>query len=115
MSLNTEGKAGPIRWENHDDSEGNPQGGFIEGVGFHIDWQNGVIVDPETGERLDPNGAFVEDVLAACKYRLLHLNAGKFRCRENSLVITKIEEAIHWIEHRTKERVARGVEGSHTP
>jgi len=32
-------------------------------------------------------------------------------CRENSCTITKLEEALHWQEARTRDRVARGVEG----
>ena len=35
-----------------------------------------------------------------------------FPCRENALTITKIEEAIHWQEARTKDRLRRAVEGS---
>ena len=34
-----------------------------------------------------------------------------FPCRENALTITKIEEAIHWQEARTKDRIRRNVEG----
>ena len=32
-------------------------------------------------------------------------------CRENSCTITKLEEALHWQESRTRDRVNRGVEG----
>lgn len=35
----------------------------------------------------------------------------KFPCRENSITITKIEEALMWQEKRTKDREARNVEG----
>lgn len=35
-----------------------------------------------------------------------------FPCRENALTITKLEEALMWQEARTKDRLARGVEGS---
>lgn len=42
-------------------------------------------------------------------------NGGKFRCRENALAITHLEEAGHWLEHRQREREARGVEGTHQP
>jgi hypothetical protein len=35
----------------------------------------------------------------------------KFPCRENAISITKIEEALMWQEKRTKDRLARGVEG----
>jgi hypothetical protein len=34
-------------------------------------------------------------------------------CRENALSITKLEEALMWQEKRTKEREARGVEGTY--
>ena len=33
-------------------------------------------------------------------------------CRENSLTITKLEEALHWQEARTRDRVQRNVEGT---
>lgn len=33
--------------------------------------------------------------------------------RYNSLAITKLEEGLHWLEERIREREARGVEGSH--
>jgi len=36
---------------------------------------------------------------------------GNFPCRENSITITKLEEALMWQESRTKEREGRGVEG----
>lgn len=32
--------------------------------------------------------------------------------RENAVVITKLEEALMWLEKRTADRVARGVEGT---
>jgi hypothetical protein len=42
--------------------------------------------------------------------RLNYLNK-KFSCRENSLAITKLEEALMWLNKRTLDRVARNVEG----
>ena len=44
--------------------------------------------------------------------RLQVLNA-KFMCRENSLAITKFQEGLMWLEERTRNRIARGVEGQH--
>ncbi len=41
--------------------------------------------------------------------------AGEFSCRENALVITKLEEARHWLDHRTQVREAQGVEGTDQP
>ena len=36
---------------------------------------------------------------------------GDFACRENALALTKVEEALHWLNHRTADRQRRGVEG----
>ena len=77
-----------------------------------IAWQNGPLsVD---GERKEPNGCFVETVISAAVGRLEYYQGSKFACRENALAITKLQEALHWLEHRTKSREARGVEGTHT-
>lgn len=56
------------------------------------------------------NGVQAVDMLEYVKCLFESLNEA-FPCRENSLTITKIEEAIHWQEARTKNRVKRGVEG----
>lgn len=64
-------------------------------------------------ERQEPNGAFVEGVIEAALQRIQHYNETEFRCRENSLAITHLEEALHWLQHRTADRTKRGVEGTH--
>lgn len=56
------------------------------------------------------NGIQVTDILEYCKELYKSLNKD-FPCRENTLTITKIEEAIHWQEARTKDRESRNVEG----
>lgn len=100
------------------DRGGNPTGGHTEmAVGdpshivLSIDWQDGII--GEEGQ----NGAFIEDVLEAARQRLRFFNSHeKTRCRENSIAITKIEEALQWLDWRTRNRVNQGVEntyGSH--
>lgn len=104
------------RWiaENFTDSDGNPAGGTVRGTGLRIDWQNGPLGRGE--DRIAPNGAFVETVIAAVVQRIEYYNSesdGRFRCRENSLAITHLEEALHWLNHRTQEREKRDVEGTH--
>lgn len=102
---------GAVQHNNLSDEHGRPAGGFTAGRGFRIDWQDGpLVVD---GERVDPNGAFVEDVLEAVRGRIAFYQASEFACRENALALTKIEEAMHWLDHRTRDREARGVEGTH--
>jgi hypothetical protein len=58
------------------------------------------------------NGCHQEDLLAIVIDRLRSFQAGPFACRENALALTKIEEAMHWLNHRTAERQAQGVEGT---
>lgn len=56
------------------------------------------------------NGCQALDILKYTKYLFDSLNEA-FPCRENALTITKIEEAIHWQEARTRDRLLRQVEG----
>ena len=56
------------------------------------------------------NGLQASDLLFFCKELFKSLNKA-YPCRENALTITKIEEAIHWQDARTKDRESRGVEG----
>ena len=58
------------------------------------------------------NGCHNEDLIAIVIDRLECLNQGDFRCRENSIAITKREEAWMWLNKRTLERRSRGVEGT---
>jgi hypothetical protein len=101
----------PIHSEHRTDENGNPAGGSTTGVGIQIEWQNGPL--GRGGDRKEPNGAFVEGVIKAAIDRLEWYNSGSFRCRENSLAITHLEEALHWCNHRTAAREERGVEGTH--
>lgn len=94
------------------DDNGKPAGGFASGVGMTITWQNGPL--GRDGDRIEPNGAFVETVIAAALQRIEFYQSGEFKCRENALAITKLQEALHWLDHRTRAREQRGVEGTHT-
>lgn len=70
-------------------------------------FQNGPILEAGV------NGLTHEVLLAVILDRLSAFQQGDFRCRENALAITKLEEAIHWLNHRTQDRINRGVEGTH--
>lgn len=56
------------------------------------------------------NGCDYKDALVIMRKMLEALNK-EFPCRENSVAITKLQEAEHWLEARTKDRVEREVEG----
>ena len=70
-----------------------------------VDFQKGPV--KENGV----DGCFMEDLLAIVIDRLEGFQSGDFRCRENALALTKIQEAMHWLNHRTQDRQNRGVEG----
>lgn len=57
-------------------------------------------------------GTTNEEVIAVLIHRLNQLNK-MHGCRENSLAITKLEEAFMWLMRRTEDRIKRGVEGQH--
>ena len=58
------------------------------------------------------NGCFQEDLIAVVIDRLQSFQKGDFACRENEIALTKLEEALMWLNKRTSDREARGVEGT---
>jgi len=58
------------------------------------------------------NGCHQEDLLAIVLHRLQCFQEGDFSCRENAIAITKIEEAMMWLNKRTDDRKSRCVEGT---
>ena len=73
-----------------------------------LKWQDGVI-DPNKGA----NGVTVEAVIDAAIGRLRAYQDTKFKCRENALAITALEEARNWLGMRREERFKRGVLNTH--
>lgn len=70
-------------------------------------FQNGTI--PENGV----NGVTQEVLLAIVIDRLRGFQAGPFMSRHNAIALTKLEEALFWLQARTRERLERQVEGKH--
>lgn len=58
------------------------------------------------------NGCHNEDLIAIVIDRLQGFQNGHFACRENAIAITKLEEALLWLNKRTADRIRRGVEGT---
>jgi hypothetical protein len=71
-----------------------------------INFQNGPINEHGV------NGITQEALLAVCIDRLRSFQAGPFACRENAVALTKMEEALMWLQKRTNDRLKRGVEGT---
>lgn len=67
------------------------------------------------GDKSDPGkprntGFFVESLLAVAIHRLQTVNQGELATHETAVAITKLEEALMWLEKRSRDRKARGVE-----
>jgi len=78
------------------------------GVTVHqsISFQNGPI------QEVGVNGVSNEALLAIVEDRLLGFQSGEYACRENAVALTKIQEAMMWLQKRTLDRIRRGVEGT---
>ncbi len=72
-----------------------------------IDFQNGPIA------QVGVNGLTQEALLAIVIDRLRGFQSGPFSTRENIVALTKCEEALMWLQRRTRDRIRRGVEGTH--
>ena len=102
-----------------------------DGVAFNANHEYIVVAAPAEGEEIgldNPyakvkfqegpikengvNGCHNEDLIAIVIDRLQCLNQDDFKCRENSIAITKLEEALMWLNKRTLDRRSRGVEGT---
>lgn len=98
------------------DEHGNPTGGHAMGTGITIVWQNGPL--GRGTDRKQPNGAFVEGVIAAAIQRLefyQEANGGRFACTENGEALEHLLNAMAALERRTSRREEEGTEGTHTP
>ncbi len=60
------------------------------------------------------NGITHEVLLEIVADRLRSFQKGPYSCKANACALTHIEEAQHWLQQRTIERMRRGVEGTHT-
>lgn len=84
---------------------------FEPGEGQTLQFIHKVPTHPNSTElETKSNGTTNEEVLAVLIDRMHYLQ-GKFPCRENAIVITKLEESLMWLNKRTADRKARNVEG----
>jgi hypothetical protein len=88
---------------------------------YTIGKENGVILarllfqdGPISVEGNGVNGITHETLLAVLCDRLRSFQKGPYACKANACALTHLEEAQHWLQQRTLERMRRGVEGTHT-
>jgi hypothetical protein len=57
------------------------------------------------------NGISQEALLVILIDRLRSFQAGTYACRDNAIALTHLEDALMWLQKRTRDRISRGVEG----
>jgi hypothetical protein len=80
--------------------------GEIAHHGISIPFQNGPIQEHGV------NGISGEALLAILIDRLRCFQAGPYASNENMHALVSLTEALDWLQKRTKDRLARGVEGT---
>jgi hypothetical protein len=73
--------------------------------GVVVLFQNGAIKEHGV------NGVTQEALIAICMDRLRSFQAGPFACVANKQALFHLEVALDWLQKRTRDRIARGVEG----
>lgn len=71
-----------------------------------IEFQKGPI--KEAG----PNGITMEALIAICQDRLTFFQSGAWKCEENATALEGLDKAMTALQSRTKDRLARNVEGT---
>lgn len=70
-----------------------------------LEFQNGPLAE------VGANGITEQALIAIVLDRFRSFNSGPYGCRENSIMITKLEEALLWGQKRANDRAMRNVEG----
>lgn len=72
-----------------------------------LSFQNGPIAE------VGVNGITHEVLLAVLEHRLEGFQSGEYACQENAEALLAIRHAQEVLQKRTRDRMARGVEGTH--
>lgn len=86
------------------------EGISFTGSFFPIPFCKGNAKDPSA---LRQPGLITESILEAARQYLVSVNVGEVACRETSSAITKIDEAIMWLNKRASDRKRRQVQGTY--
>lgn len=84
--------------------------GIEDGDGIDIVFCKG---NKENASALRQEGVFTETLIQTAKQYLESVNVGEMATRETSMVITKLDEALMWINKRAEDRKLRGVQATY--
>lgn len=74
-----------------------------------LSFQRGLLHETEV------NGLSNEALLAVVLDRLTSFQDGPYPCEHNQYALEHVEQALLWLKRRAEERLARGVQDTHTP
>ena len=77
---------------------------------IEVKLQSGPIHELVNGGERGIDGVQIDDVIEMTKNIIEGFNIG-YPCRENSIAVTKLDEALLWLVKRKMDREKRGVEG----
>jgi hypothetical protein len=84
--------------------------GIEDGDGIQVVFCKG---NKEDEKALRQEGVFTETLIQTAKQYLESVNIGELANREASIVITKLDEALMWINKRAEDRKLRGVQNTY--
>lgn len=102
--LDEPGHGGACHRYKIDYVNGAPTSGGLE---TFINFQNGPI------KEVGINGNTHEEFLAILIDRMEGFQAGPYACDANAIALAHLENALGWLQLRTRERISRNVEGTH--
>ncbi len=94
------------------DTKGNP--GEDDGSGYRASFARSIVLFQNGPiKEVGVNGVTHEALLAILIDRLKSFQAGPFACEANTIALGHLDHALAHLQKRTRERIARGVEGTH--
>ncbi len=77
---------------------------------FEIPFCKGNVINDQDFRQ---EGVFTESLIQVAKQYLEHVNVGELASRETAMAITKLDEAIMWLNKRAEDRKLREVQGTY--
>lgn len=84
--------------------------GIVDGSGIEIVFCKG---NKDSESNLRQEGVFTETLIQTALQYLQSVNVGEMSSRETSTAITKLDEALMWINKRAEDRKLRGVQATY--
>jgi hypothetical protein len=84
--------------------------GIIDGDPLYVNFCKGNREDESVFRQ---TGVFTETLIQVAKEYLEEVNQGELSTKETSMAITKLDDALVWINKRAEDRKARNIQGTY--